>query len=107
MLAIESSIFVKTHFVTNILQLGASRLKRKTARKPEIRAKSVQNRRISDKIARVFSITIFQEEAVMAGAAPITLDAYETGILQKILRSHTLGKKLLARTQIVLAASEH
>ena len=43
----------------------------------------------------------------MAGAAPITLDTHETGILQKILRSRTLGKNLLARTQIVLAASEH
>ena len=42
----------------------------------------------------------------MAGAAPITLDAHETGILQKILRSRSLGKNLLARTQIVLAASE-
>ena len=49
---------------------------------------------------------IFQEETVMAGmAAPITLDAHETEILQKILRSRTLGKNLLARTQIVLAAS--
>ena len=43
----------------------------------------------------------------MAGAAPITLDAYETGILQKILRSHTLGKNLLTRTQIVLAVGEN
>ena len=43
----------------------------------------------------------------MAGAAPITLDAHETGILQKILRSRTLGKNLLTRTQIVLAASEN
>jgi len=40
-------------------------------------------------------------------AAPVTLDAHETEILQKILRSRTHGKNLLARVQIVLAASEH
>jgi len=42
----------------------------------------------------------------MAGAAPIALDARETKILQKALRSHTLGKHILTRVQIVLAAAE-
>ena len=40
-------------------------------------------------------------------AAPITLDAHETEILRKILRSRTHGENLLTRVQIVLAASEH
>jgi transposase len=42
----------------------------------------------------------------MAGAAPIALDAHETEILRKTLRSHTLGKHILTRVQIVLAAAE-
>ena len=71
---------------------------------PELAFEKLQD---SDKMTSRFFITIFQEEAVKAGAAPITLDAHETGILQKILRSRTLGKILLTRSQIVLAASEH
>ena len=48
------------------------------------------------------------EEPVMPSLdAPITLDFHETEILQKILRSRTHGKNLLARVQIVLASSEH
>jgi transposase len=42
----------------------------------------------------------------MAGAAPLALDAHETEILRKTLRSHTLGKHVLTRVQIVLAAVE-
>ena len=42
----------------------------------------------------------------MAGAAPITLDAHETGILQKILRSRTLGKNLLAKREVVELKAE-
>ena len=40
-------------------------------------------------------------------AAPIALEVHETEILRKMLRSRTHGKNLLARVQIVLAASEH
>ena len=42
-----------------------------------------------------------------SSAAPIILDAHETEILRKILRSRTHGENLLTRVQIVLAASEH
>lgn len=43
----------------------------------------------------------------MAPAAPICLDALETSLLQKIIRSRTLGSDLQTRAQIVLAASEN
>jgi len=51
----------------------------------------------------------FQEELVMAGmAAPITLDAVETDILHKILRSRNkAGQDLRVRVQIILGAAEH
>jgi transposase len=39
-------------------------------------------------------------------AVPITLSAHEQGLLQKIVRSRTLGSDLRERAQIVLAASD-
>jgi hypothetical protein len=61
-------------------------------------------------MGKVFILfNLFMEENVMPSmAAPITLDAHETEILQKILRSrNTAGKSLQVRTQIILGAAEH